>query len=222
MRILFVTYGLPYPPDSGGRIHDFNLLKNISRHHSVLLLSLLEFPEEINKVPTLGKYCDFIDVVIKGRRSLWQHFKGFLRCLLVGQPIATHDFYYSDMADKIREVVATGDIDIVQIENSFLAPYIKVVPANSNCRKILSFHDLGSRQYRQMLFMKTGPMRKPLFLLKWFLMLNWEAKYAKNFDHCTVVSPDENRMLKSSNSKLQVTTIPNGVDTEIFQPLPEF
>ncbi len=166
MRILFVTYGLPYPPDSGGRIHDFNLLKNISKYHSVLLLSLLEFPEEINKVPKLRKYCDLIDVVLKERRTLWQHFKGVLRCLLVGQPIATHDFYYPDMADKIREVVATRDIDIIQIENSFLAPYIKSVPANSSCRKVLSFHDLGSRHYRQMLFLKTVPMRQSLFLLK--------------------------------------------------------
>jgi len=220
MKILFVTYGLPYPPDSGGRIHDFNILKNISKHHSVLLLSLLEFPDEVNNIPKLEKYCDLVDVVLMKHRSLWQHFKGVLRCLLVGQPIATHDYYYSDMADKIREVVAGSDIDIVQMENSFLAPYIKAVPDNSNCIKILSFHDLGSRQYRQMLFLKTGAIQKLLFLLKWILMLNWESKYARNFDHCTVVSPIENRVLKSSNPDLNVTTIPNGVETELLQPLP--
>ncbi len=221
MRILFVTYGLPFPPDSGGRIHDFHLLKNISRHHSVLLLSLLEFPEEINRVKELEKYCDLVDVALKKRRSLWQHLKGILRCLLVGQPVATHDYYYSDMADKIREVVSTGNIDIVQIENSFLAPYVKAVQVDKRCRKVLSFHDLGCRQYRQMLFLKTGPKQKTLSLLKWLLMLNWESKCAENFDHCTVVSPIENSILKSSNSELHITTIPNGVDTEILRPLPD-
>ncbi len=95
MRILYVTYGLPYPPDSGGRIHDFNIIKNISRHHSVLLISLLENSKEVHSIPMLEKYCELVYVVLKKHRSVWQHFKGVLRCLLTNQPIATHDYYYS-------------------------------------------------------------------------------------------------------------------------------
>jgi hypothetical protein len=60
MRILFVTFGLPYPPDSGVRIHDFHLIKNISRHDSVLLLSLIISPEQVEYVDQLRRYCDMV------------------------------------------------------------------------------------------------------------------------------------------------------------------
>ena len=35
LKILHVTSGLPYPPDSGARVHDFNLLTQVAREHSV-------------------------------------------------------------------------------------------------------------------------------------------------------------------------------------------
>lgn len=73
LRVLFVAFGLPYPPDSGVRIHDLNLIKNISRHHSVLLLSLIISPEQVEHVDQLRRYCDMVDYVLLKRSSVWEH-----------------------------------------------------------------------------------------------------------------------------------------------------
>lgn len=221
MNILFVTYGLPYPLNSGSRIREFNLIRNISRHHSVSLLSLLESKDEIRHIPELEKYCDSVDVVLMTQRSPGEKLTGIFRGLLAGRPIATHPFYYSELADKIRKVVFNSDFDVVQIEHSFLAPYIKALPENSKCRKIFSLQNIGVKQYRSMLSINSGLKDRALFFLKWLLMLRWEARYAGFFHHCLVVSPDESRSLKSLNSGLPVTVIDNGVDTKLYQPLSE-
>ncbi len=219
MKILFITFGLPYPPDSGVRIHDFYLVKNISQHHSVLVLSLLTSREQVKHIQGLRQYCDYVDFVLEKPHSIRQHFSRIIRSLLKGRPLATYPFIYGEMLSKIREIVTKWDVDIIQIEHSFFAPYVEAISTNGKCKKVLSFHNLGAIQYKRMMGLRTGFTQKSLFLIKWMLMLRWEAKYAEKFDHCLVVSPIEGKMLKSANPRLPISVIENGVDTELYQPL---
>ncbi|MGH7966115.1 MAG: glycosyltransferase family 4 protein, partial [Candidatus Binatia bacterium] len=195
--------------------------KNLSRHHSILLLSLLEFPEEAEQVSHLKPYCELVEVVVSQRHSLWAQGTGIARGLLAGRPVATQPFFYEELACKVREVTAREDVDIIQIEHSFLAPYVEALPPHSACKKVLSFHNIGSQQYRRMLHLQTGVGGKLLSLLKWLLMLRWEARYAKKFDHCLVVSAVDGQLLQSANPAVPVSVIENGVDTALYQPLIE-
>lgn len=220
MKILYVTYGLPYPPNSGARVRDYNLIRHVSQEHTVLLLSLLEDPEERKFIPHIEALCDYIDVALMHPRTAAQHIKGVAECLYRKRPLATHAFFYHEMARKIHAAVRNNKIDIIQIEHSFLAPYIGVLPHGASCRKILSFQNLGFLQYRRMMLLKTGALQKVLFFLKWLMMTRWEANYAARFDESIVVSAHERELLLSANPKLSVTEIPNGVDTEQLVPLP--
>ncbi|MER3446056.1 MAG: hypothetical protein C4291_04115 [Candidatus Dadabacteria bacterium] len=217
MRILFITFGLPYPPDSGVRIHDFYLIKNVSKHHSVLVLSLIKSPEQVEHIKKLRQYCDYVDFVLERPRSIREHISGIICDLLNGRPLATHPFFYEEMASRIHEVLTKWNVDVVQIEHSFLAPYVESI--NDGCKKIISFHNLGAIQYKRMMGLRTGFIQKSLFLVKWLLMLKWEARYAERFDHCLVVSPLEGRILQSANPRLSLSVIENGVDTELYRPL---
>jgi len=41
MKVLWVTFGLPYPPDCGVRLRDFHLIREVSRGARVILFSLV-------------------------------------------------------------------------------------------------------------------------------------------------------------------------------------
>ncbi|PSF36242.1 hypothetical protein C7H19_13625 [Aphanothece hegewaldii CCALA 016] len=208
-----MTYGLPYPPNSGVRIHDFNLIKNISQYHHVFLLSLLEFQEEVQYLSQLKQYCHTIDYVFAKPRSLRETIREALKAILTKRPIASYPFYYDEMASKLNEVLRNHHIDIIQIEHSFLAPYIDVIYPKNTLRKILSFHNVGYQQYRTMIKLNSNLKEKLLYQIKWLLMLNWEAKYAQKFDHCLVVSSLERQLLPS---KLAISVIENGIDTQSY------
>ena len=221
LNILYVTFGLPYPPDSGARIHDFNIIKQAALEHNVLLVSQLEFPEEARHLPDLEPYCDFVDVVAPLSPSPWRQIGAAVRGMSVGRPPACAPFFNDELVSKIRQVVTNRAVDILQIEHSVLAPHVVGIPPGHRCKRILSFQNLAVAQYRTMLQMQTSPMERLLFLVKWLAMLRWEARYAKKFDHCLVVSPTELEQLQASNPGLSVSLIENGVDTTRFQRLPE-
>lgn len=219
MRILFVTFGLPYPPDIGVRIHDFYLIKNISRHHSVSLLSLITSPQQVEFLPELRQYCDHIDYVLKGRRPADKNIAEIARCFLNGRPLAAHPYFYSEMASKIRDVVTERNIDIVQIEHSLMSVYVEAIPAGSGCRTVLSFHNVAFNQYKRMAGMKISAGQRLLYRLKGLVMRRWETKYAKKFDKCIVVSPDEGRLLQTIAPDLDISVVENGVDTGLYKLL---
>ena len=221
MKILFVTFGLPYPPDDGVSIHDFNLIKNISGHHTVLLLSLTTYRGQVKYFPHLKPYCALSAVVETRRRSTIEHLFAIIRNLLRGFPLATYPFIYDEMISKIQGVLKSEDVDIIQIEHSFLAPYVGAVAPEDKCKTVLSFHNLGVRQYRRMLKVRTGFVEKLFFVLKWILMLRWESRWAQKFNRSLVVSPLEKELLQEANAKLSVSLIENGVDTDLYRPLAE-
>lgn len=219
-RILWVTNGLPYPPHSGFRQHDFHLITQAAQHYSIILCSLLESAEEVKLLDHIRPYCEDIAATVARRHTFKDHLPGVIDCLLSGRPLATHSFYDEKLAAYIREIASARHIDLVQIEHSFFAPYLTCLPQRHACKTVLSFHNLGGRQYRSMLKLDIGFRERCLFLLKWLLMRRWEAQWAAKFDHVLTVSPIEAKLLQAAEPTLSLSVIENGIDTQQCQLLP--
>lgn len=220
--ILWLTHGLPYPPRGGAQLRDFHLIRQASRHATILLVSLLESPDEAAYIPCLRDYCALVEGVVPERRTPWRHGRALVGGLLAGRPAATHPFVHEAMMAKIRALGDAWPIDIVQIEHSFLAPYVEAIGGRSGVRTILSFHNLGVTQYRQMWRLRgQSAGARALFVLKWLLLLGWEARYAGRFDRALAVSALEGERLRAANPRLAVAVIENGVDSRRLRPLAE-
>jgi sugar transferase (PEP-CTERM/EpsH1 system associated) len=219
MRILFVTYGLPYPPDAGARMHDYHLIRQISRYAQVLLCSLGTTPADLDHVEALKPYCEAVEVYPGWRRSAWGQITGGVRGLLAGRPLAMHPFFFPELAARIRKTIVRHDVDLVQIEHSIMAGYRDAVPPGRRCRTVLSFHNVASRQYQRMPRLHLPVGARLLFGVKALLMQRWEVRHAARFDHCLVVSPLERDLLREENPSLPISVIENGVDSRHNQPL---
>ncbi len=218
MNLLYVTFGLPVPPDSGARLRDFNLLSRVAKHHRVWVISLLEFEHELEHSPRLLQYCEQVDGVVADRGAA-----GSLATAVAGlfqrRPIATATYYYRGLARKITELTRKVAFDVVQFEHSFLAPYRHALAPGFNGKTVLSLHNIGVQQYRTMLDMSTGLNRIPA-ALKWWLMRGWEAPAAGAFDHVITVSEDDRERLLELGAAVPVSVIENGVDCSALRPLP--
>jgi len=219
LRILYLTFGLPAPPDSGGRIRDFNLIKRVSEHHEVSILSLLEFPDELDRASDLKPYSVSVDGVVADRDWPGTTFAA-LGGLFDGRPLATAPFYYPRLARRIRSLTQSRKFDLVQFEHSFLAVYHSALAPRFDGATVLSLHNIGVSQYRSMLDMSSGLARIPA-ALKWRLMRGWEARAAGQFDHTIVVSAEDRENLRRLGVPFGATVIENGVDCDALQPLAE-
>ena len=219
--VLWLTYGLPWPTDRGGAIRYFNLIRQVATRYRVLLFAMLESAEEARHASKLAPFCERVEWAVMRTGSEIERARDLLQHLLRGRPLVTWPYCSRSLENKLRNLVATGTVHIVQIEHSFLAPFRDAVPHGSPCRTILSFHNFGETQYRSMLRMHAGALEKLGWLVKAGLMRGWEARHAARFDRCLVVSEIEAQRLRAVVAGTAVSLVPNGVDTAALRPLPE-
>ncbi|HEX7589327.1 MAG TPA: glycosyltransferase family 4 protein [Anaerolineae bacterium] len=221
MNILYVTYGLPYPPVSGARIRDLHLIQQLSQRHKIHLFSLLEDPTEAAYAAQLAAYCASVEMFPLDHQSLPDRIAVLKEHIVARRPLATFPFMNRAMMALIREVAVANSVDAIQVEHSFLAPYVEALSPGFRGVKVLSLHNLADRQYQRIAQLPLGLTRRFSFWLKARLMSQWEAVYASHFDCVITVSETDRRQLASANPKLHLAIIENGVDTRQCQPLPE-
>ena len=219
--VLWLTYGLPWPTDRGGPIRYFNLIRQVAARYRVLLFAVLESADEARHVPKLAPFCERVEWAVMRTGSEIERARDFLGHLVRGRPLVTWPYCSRSLETKLRNLVSSGAVHILQIEHSFLAPFRDAVPAGSPCRTILSFHNFGETQARSMLGMYSGALEKLGLLVKALLMRGWEARHAARFDRCLVVSEIEAQRLRAGAAGAAVSLVPNGVDTAALRPLPE-
>ena len=220
MRFLMITNTLPYPPIAGHPIRNINLLKRIAQDHEVWLLAMVGEGDLHADLGPLADFCEeVIRVPIDNLGALSRPMQG-LQFLLQGTPPELRLYETQSMITAIRDLVKKVDFDIIQIEDSYMARYQEAIPAHWQGKKILTFIDIASRQYDRIYRIETKKLRKLRLWLYSRMMRRWEPAYAANFDLNISMSDIDRDLLLSKNSDLHIATIPNGVDTHEFQPLP--
>lgn len=212
---------MPYPTDAGEKIRVFNIIKHISQAHEVSLITQIMKQHEKQFIPELKKYCSRVDTVLLRKRSKLEHLPGVIRCLVSGEPLDNKFVFVDEMKKKIQKITYSESFDIVQIEHSIMAPYIKAISMANNSKKVLTFHNIASLQYKRIFKTERIISNKIRSFINWIQMKKWEAKFAMNFDLCVTMSDSEKQILQSKNPKLNIAVIPNGVDVENFKPLPD-
>ncbi|HUV93701.1 MAG TPA: glycosyltransferase [Anaerolineae bacterium] len=123
-RILFLTPQLPYPPEQGTAIRNYNLIKEISRRHRVALLSFTDGGHPRDNVGPLHTLCDPLVTVPTPRRSIGDR----LRILLTTcAPDMARRLYSPAFAAALRELVDAEEFDIIQVEGIELAAYALMI-----------------------------------------------------------------------------------------------
>jgi sugar transferase (PEP-CTERM/EpsH1 system associated) len=213
MQVLWITSSLPYPPVTGAKIRMWNLLKCAARHHHITLLSLVDQADELQFLPYL-QCCVKVETVVKQRRrNRGKLFFRLLRTLLKEQPARNGIAYYEDMQRKVREITSRYTFDIINIEQSHMAPYIEFV-ANADQVRLITLYDVGATQQERVLRIQAGLPSRWGIWLDAFLLRRWEPAYlARHFDKCIVVSPADEALLRQANPALELAVVPNGVDT---------
>lgn len=217
LNIAWVTYGLPWPMDRGAALRDAHLLRHVTQKHRVYLFAVLEEPPTSEAVHAAKAMCASVDWALMRQEKGWHKVRVWAHHVLSGHPLATWSYCPPELAARLSALVRQERIDVVQIEHSFLSPYLGAL-APAPCRTILDLHNYGAIQYQSMLAMPCEPWQRLSWLAKAALMRGWEARLARRFDRCLAVSHLDARALASAAGR-PVDVLPNGVDTEALQPL---
>ncbi|HHP7234600.1 MAG TPA: glycosyltransferase [Desulfobacterales bacterium] len=212
MKLVVISPFLPYPPDSGGAIRIFNLIKQLSVHNDVTLLCY--FNESQRPLfQDLGSYCRLILVPEKRYRRHWIYHLWYLMSPLpYSLVMIDKDFRY-----RIQEVIANG-ADIVQFEFLSLAHYHSCLP--STVRKVAAVHYLATESRRRLMQFWPAGIRKFYYRMEIRKIHQYERDVLGHFDLCLVTSESHRYLLRQWEVSTPIQVTPNGVDTDYFRSEP--
>jgi sugar transferase (PEP-CTERM/EpsH1 system associated) len=220
MRILLITDVLPYPPISGAPVRNYQLMRRISAAHQVWVISFVEAPPSPDDMDALQAIFRGVELVPKPQNRALAHPLQALEYLRAGIPPDLRLLESREMVDRIGDLLARIPFDIVQIENSYMAFYLDALPQHLRARATITFHDVVFTKYARIWRLEPKLSRRLRLWLHSRMMRRWEPNCGVEAGRCLMMSEIDRQLLLAENPRLQVTVIPNGVDTRAYKALP--
>jgi len=210
MKILFLCHRLPFPPQRGGKIRPFNMIRHLAVSHEVTVATLARTADELADGQELHRYCHHLHVGRIAKPVGWARFALYG---LSAAPATFGYFYSPELARTVRRLLDTQGFDAVVVHCSSMGPY---VAGHSACRKVMDFGDADSEKWFE--YGRTAPFPiSQAFRIEGRKVRRYEAWLGKQFDACSVNAARERDVL-ASYVHTPISVIPNGVDLEYFEP----
>lgn len=217
--IVFLCHRIPYPPIKGERITTFNLLRHLTRGYRVFLGTFIDDPADRAGIPFLQAMVE--DLFVSKISRPWSYLVAFPRWL-AGQPISFGLFRSVRLAAWMDKVERLHRPVAIVTHSSNISGYavdrFQRVDGTQPLR-ILHFADVDSEKFTAYAERVTGLWRW-IYATESRRVRREEIRLAAAADAVAFVSDEESRLFRSvlGDRPARIVTLPNGVDTELFDP----
>jgi sugar transferase (PEP-CTERM/EpsH1 system associated) len=211
MNILYLSLRFPYPPHSGDKIRTYNVLKHLSRKHSISFVSFNQSPDEIKHIEKIQNFCSQVSTV---RFSKTRAYSNCILNSLSEEPFQVAYWHSPEMQKTIDKLMDKDGFDLVHTQFFRTAQYI--IKYTDKPKLLDSGDSFWLNLSRRAKLDRS--LAWPLLKLEASKVKVYETQIAKWFDHVTMVSPLDMQCLLSNDSSLPVSVVPMGVDIDYYQP----
>jgi len=216
MKLLWVKAGGLLPPDTGGKIRSFNILKHLARKHDITLFTF--YPEHPGDLHPAGSdmfsklIC--VPLPLPPRRSFAEYVR-YARMLLAGRPFTIDKYFYPEVRRRYTVLLASTAFDLIVCDFIFPAPLVewKTPPP-----KILFTHNVEAQVWARHSKIASNPVVKLACWLESRALQRAERRYVQLADYVLAVSENDRVCFAQYADPRRISVIPTGVDTEYFQP----
>lgn len=213
MNILVLTHRLPFPPDRGDRIRSYHLLQFLAKRADVYLACVSDEPASAEALRQLSRLCQRVAVcpttgIGRALRSIWS--------LAQGRSATEGYFWQPRLARTVRDWIEHLKFDAVISYCSGMYPY--TLPAQDvDIPVLVDLVDVDSQKWFDYAARAGWPARW-LYRTEGHRVRRLERALCERCDAVTVVSAAEASLLREFCRQDTVHSVPNGVDSEFFQP----
>ncbi len=220
MKLLWVKAGGLLPPDTGGKIRSFQILKQLARKHDITLFTF--YPEHPNDIHPGGAGI-FSKVVcvplpLPSYRSFAEYAR-YARLLFTGRAYTIEKYFcYPEIRRSFTELMRSLNFDLVVCDFIYPAPLIDWKMPQP---KILFTHNVEAQVWERHYKVTSNPVWKFVCWLESRALAVAERSYVKLADYVLTVSENDRNFFAQYVAPDRISVVPTGVDTEYFQPLPD-
>ncbi|MCL5103634.1 MAG: glycosyltransferase [Armatimonadetes bacterium] len=210
MRILFIA---PYVP-SRIRVRPFQFIKGLAERHKVHVIALGGADKaDAGGVEEIARVVE--DLHIVPHPSL----RGYCQSLLAlptPSPMCTAFCWSRAMKQAVADAIRGARFDVIHVEHLRAAHF---PPVNTSLPMVFDSVDCLTGLFRQMAKSRKSPLARMLMAEEAWKLRRYEPRALSRFDRNIVTSESEREELLSLDGTLPIQVVPNGVDTDYFQPM---
>jgi sugar transferase (PEP-CTERM/EpsH1 system associated) len=216
MKILWVKAGGLVPPDTGGKIRSYNIVRELARQHSITFFSFYAahdgdlHPDLKNMVERV--VCVPLD--LPAPRSFAEMLDYSVR-LFSSAPYNITKYCRPQVRRRLRALLQQETYDVMLCD--FMAA-AGVIPWDWPTPKVLFAHNVEAAIWRRHYEVATNPIWKAISWREWRKTEAAERRYLRLADRVLAVSESDRDAFASFVEPGKLAVIPTGVDVDYFQP----
>ncbi len=204
-RVLWITAYLPHLGRHAGAGRMYQLLKRISPHFSVRLISFLEHDDEREFLPELQELCEGVQVMRRLPPPRWQLF-----------PYEPFDeFLTPQMRTAVGQCLGDYDFSLIQLEYSQMACYAdpeSVIPT------LLTKHEVDFAACARQARSETHLAQRVRWFYNYLQVLDREIRLVRRVSAAICMTDPDAAELRRFCRDVPVHVINTGVDLDFFAP----
>jgi glycosyltransferase involved in cell wall biosynthesis len=203
MKILFLTAHLPYPPFSGGRRREFELISRLSRSCDIHLCSITKSWEADSMyINVLLQYCRRINLFEAEAPTTKQRYYS-------QYPHQMKKHMSEEASSYISFLLKNQSFDVVHIEGYYLLQHL---PTKVEVPILLIEHNIEHLLALQRFMVAVKEEEKSYFWSEYIKTLKWEQLMWKRATVCVALTKEDKIIMERLESNIDVRLIPNGSD----------
>ncbi len=216
MKILWISPKLPYPPESGDKLRQFNLIRELSSNVEISLMAFTLTRHEESLAGYMERFCPRIKTFFFDEFSQLKRIRAIITS---PNPYYVSRYQRADVNNYMINELETFQPDLIQIEHTYLAEYLRRIPSHLKRPSVLTKHNIDADLALQTCNFADSLVKKVFWWLEWKKMAFYEPRADRLFSSIIVMSEtDKAAILKREQPPGATHVVENGVDTRKLRP----
>lgn len=212
MRLFVLLSRVPFPLEKGDKLRAYHLVERLARKHEIYLFCLSDTRIAPEHLDHLRGICAHLEVVHLER---WRIVLKLITAAFGRLPFQVAYFHHRKAQQRIDAAIERFKPDHVFCQ---LVRTTEYVHRRLLLPKTLDYMDTLSKGMERRT--ETAPFYlRPILNMETRRLIHYENLMFDLFDHQVIISAQDRDYIYHPDRD-RMTVIPNGVDTDFFQPLP--
>lgn len=216
MKVLILTYRVPFPPNSGYPIVVYNTIKGLLKLGAKITLFSINGSK--NRVDIDDIYDPVFEQIgfhsynIDTEVNIWGAFFN----IFSNQSYNVSRFYDDDAARLLENILREQEFDIIQFEGLYVVPYLDTVKENSKAKLVYRAHNIEYDVWERLAAREQfRPRRKYLEFLSRRLKV-YETEQLNRFHQVFAISHPDRQQILLMGCQTRLDVFPVAIDFEKY------
>lgn len=221
MRILMISPGCPFPPNNGGRIRTWGILRCLAAAGHEVSFVAFASPDEVDyasrELPQVCRNVDLIPLVLPSLTGS-VNLGARIRALFGGLPYGVARFRKTGLRRRIERHLGQKRVDALWFETTYP---MTSVPADSYVPVIVNNHNIEYLILNRYITRERNPMKRGYAQIESSRLKRWEEQAWLRSDLLLACSEQDRTVVAKRCPGHLTAVVPNAIDVEAYGPTPD-